>query len=374
MYVIAVVPPGLEEECAKELDELGAQSIHPLKRCVFFVADIRCFYRVHLMARLPFRFLREIAKFTCDGPQSLYENVQKSFDWHLWLTPNLSFRVDVTGQTFGLNHSHFSALQVKNAIVDLQRETWGERSNINVKNPDICIHLHLGNGNGVLSFDSSANSLHKRGYRPAMGLAPLKENLAAGLIRMTGWDGMIPLVDPCCGSGTLLIEAASIALKLSPGLNSSFLFEKWMDFDLELWNQEREIARRVQISDCLSSQIIGCEQNELIAQQAKLNIKSAGLDKFIEIKTGTFNDLLLPKEDGMLVCNPPYGKRISQEEKLKTFYKDLGFYCKQRASRWSLWVLSGSPKLSKFLYMKANKRIPVSNGGIDCRWINYLIN
>lgn len=374
MKVIAVVPPGLEEVAAKELVELGVQFVKPLKRSVFFETDKKCFYRVHLMSRIPFRFLREMANFPCNGPESLYYRVQKSLDWSAWLPPNFSFRVDVTGQTYGLNHTHFSALQVKNAIVDLQRELWGKRSNIKLNNPDISIHLHLANGNAVLSLASTSKSLHKRGYRAAMGLAPLKENLAAGLIRMTEWDCLMPLVDPCCGSGTFLIEAGSIALGFSPGLNSSFLFERWPDFDLELWKAEREMVKKSNSRNSVVPKIIGCEQNYEIANQAKINIAKAGLEEIIDIKVGSFQELILPQEKGVLLCNPPYGKRISDEVNLINLYKELGSFCKLKARGWSLWILNGSPNLSKHLYMKSNKRYAISNGGIDCRWLNYMIN
>ena len=243
MKVIAVLSPGLELQGAKELLELGVSSAKPQKRCVAFETDIRTLYRVNLLARLPFRFLREIAQFPCNTPQDLYQNVRSSFDWHTWLKPTMSFRVDVSGIGNALRHTHFTALQVKNAIVDLQRERWGSRSDIDVVNPDLCIHLHLAYNHAILSLGTSSKTLHKRGYRPAMGIAPLKENLAAGLIRLSKWDGSVPLVDPLCGSGTFLIEAVSAVLGLAPGVERSFLVENWADFDQTLWELEKKNAR-----------------------------------------------------------------------------------------------------------------------------------
>ncbi|MFL0793842.1 MAG: class I SAM-dependent RNA methyltransferase, partial [Prochlorococcus sp.] len=207
MRAIAVLPQGLEAEGAAELIALGAKAVKPLRRAASFDADTACFYRLHLQARLPFRLLREMASFACNGPSDLYAGVQNALAWEKWLHPSMSFRVDVTGTGPGLTHSHFTALQVKNALVDLQRQIWGERSSIDLDEADLCIHLHLGRDAAVLSLDGSGGSLHRRGYRAAVGAAPLKENLAAGLIRLTGWSGDVPLVDPCCGSGTLLIEA-----------------------------------------------------------------------------------------------------------------------------------------------------------------------
>ena len=374
MQVIAVLPPGLEEEGAKELVELGAQSVRAHKRFVALEADMSCFYRLHLQARLPFRFLREIARFQCDSPESLYLAIQNCLNWESWLHPSMSFRVDVSGRCTGLTHSYFTALQVKNALVDLQRSIWNERSDIEIDQPDLCLHLHLNEYGGILSLDGSAGSLHRRGYRSAMGIAPLKENLAAGLIRISGWDGSVPLVDPMCGSGTFLIEAVSSAIGLAPGLNHSFLFEGWADFDLVLWQKEKQLAKR---SYCINKKlplIIGCEQDPHIAEQARTNIKAAGLETKIKIQNIHFRDLLFPKETGMILCNPPYGKRIGCNEDLKLLYSELSRCIKNNASGWTFWLLNGNKELSNSIRMKANRRFPISNGGIDCRWLKYLIN
>ena len=226
MQGIAVVPQGLEKEGAQELMELGAKEAQPKKRCIAFNADMECFYRFYLKARLPFRLLREVASFPCNSPGTLYKEVQLAMDWEHWLHPNISFKVDVSGSQHSLSHSHFTALQVKNALVDLQKSLWGKRSDINLIKPDLCIHLHLNQQGAVLSLDGAHSSLHKRGYRAAMGTAPLKENLAAGLMRLCNWDASTPLIDPLCGSGSLLIEGTSMALGLACRLNREFLFTK----------------------------------------------------------------------------------------------------------------------------------------------------
>ncbi|MCP4972985.1 MAG: class I SAM-dependent RNA methyltransferase [Prochlorococcus sp.] len=374
MQAIAVLPQGLEEEGAKELTALGAKAVRPLRRAAAFEADMACFYRLHLQARLPFRLLREIAQFPCRGPKELYEGVQSAFDWERWLHPSMSFRVDVTGSTPELSHSHFTALQVKNALVDLQRQFWNQRSDIDLDNPDLCLHLHLNREGAVLSLDGSAGSLHRRGYRAAMGIAPLKENLAAGLIRLSGWDGGVPLVDPLCGSGTLLIEAASQALGLAPGLNRSFLLEGWADFKPNLWQEEQQRASRRERRNEQLPTIIGCEQEPTIANQAQANVAAAGLEQTISIQSNDFRNLILPEQPGIIVCNPPYGERLGREDDLEDLYQDLGRFAKERASGWQLWLLSGNPKLSGSLKMKASRRIPISNGGIDCRWLHYSIH
>ncbi len=375
MLAIAVVPQGLEVEASNELVALGAQGVRPLRRSVAFEADLSCFYRLHLFARLPFRLLRQVASFQCDGPKSLYRGIQSALDWERWLHPSMSFRVDVSGHSDALTHSHFTALQVKNALVDLQRNIWSDRSHIDLKKPDMCFHLHLNQSGAVLSLDGSGGSLHRRGYRAAMGLAPLKENLAAGLIRITGWDGKVPLVDPLCGSGTLLIEAVGAFMGLAPGVRRSFSFENWYDFDPVLWDKEKQRANTINQSSNRKKLplIIGCEQKINIAKQAQANIEAAGLQNIIKIKNSNFHDLVLPNQPGFIVCNPPYGKRIGVDQNLQLLYKELGDFIKKNASGWQLWLLNGNQELSSSLGMKAARRYPISNGGIDCRWLQYQI-
>ncbi len=374
MKVVAFLPKGLEEAGACELESLGACIIRTSSCNIELEADLACFYRLHLQARLPFRFLREISRFRCNSKESLYYSIQNALDWENWIDPSKSFRVDVSGFADSLKHSHFTALQVKNALIDLQRSIWGERSNINIAAPDICFHLHLYSNNAILSLDSSANSLHRRGYRSAMGIAPIKENVAAGLIKITNWDAKIPLVDPFCGSGTFLLEAASIAKGFAPGINRSFLFKNWQDFDYKLWNLEKVQAQKQCSPNKKLPQIIGCEENIDVVQQAKINILNAGLEDDIEVQQGHFRDFQFPESPGIIVCNPPYGKRIGNNEELKSMYKELGSFFKTKASGWNLWLLNGNRSLSVFLGMKSSRRFPVSNGGIDCRWLNYQIH
>ena len=378
---VAVVPPGLEEAAAAELTALGCQAGPPLRRAVRFQTNLAGYYRLHLQARLPFRLLRELASFPCHSRDELYAGVQRAVDWGRWLPPGASFRVDATGSAPGLNHSHYSALQVKNALVDLQRQQWGARSSVDLDDPDLALHLHLGGGAAALSIDGSGASLHKRGYRAAMGLAPLKENLAAGLIALTGWDGSQPLADPLCGSGTLLIEAACRALGRAPGLGRRFGLERWPDFNPQLWQQEREaaaaLARETLPCGKALAPIVGMEQDAGVLEQARSNAKAAGVAEALDLRQGDCRDFEPPPEPGILVCNPPYGERLGGGlgggEALESLYADLGRMLKERCSGWSLWLLSGNPELTGALRMKASRRIPISNGGIDCRWLHYEI-
>jgi putative N6-adenine-specific DNA methylase len=373
LSAVAVLPQGLEAAGSEELTELGAHSVKPGRRAVSFDADMACLYRMHLQARLPFRLLRQVACFPCQDRDDLYDGIRQALDWERWLHPSMSFRVDVTGTAPGLSHSHFTALQVKNALVDAQRDLWGERSSIDLDEPDLSLHLHLGRGDAQLSLDGSGGSLHRRGYRAAMGVAPLKENLAAGLIRLTGWDGTSPLVDPCCGSGILLIEAALAALQQAPGLGRRFALESWADFQPKLWEQELHRAKQRRRGDLTLPLLLGIEADPAIADQARANVEAAGLSGIIRICTGPFEAESLPEGPGVLVCNPPYGQRIGTEQELDALYSALGQFVRREASGWQLWLLSGNPKLTGALRLKASRRIPVSNGGIDCRWLHYDI-
>jgi len=374
---VAVVPPGLENAAASELTALGCQAASRLRRAVRFHTNLAGYYRLHLQARLPFRLLRELARFPCHSKDELYDGVQRAADWGRWLPPGTTFRVDATGTAPGLNHSHYSALQVKNALVDLQRQLWGARSSVDLDNPDLALHLHLGGGEAALSLDGSGGSLHRRGYRPAMGLAPLKENLAAGLIGLTGWDGSVPLADPLCGSGSLLIEAACMALGKAAGLGRSFALERWPDFNAQLWQQERDaaaaLARGTLASGAPLAPIVGMEQDPAVLAQARHNAAAAGVAEALDLRPGDCRDFEPPPRPGILVANPPHGERIGERDALEPLYADLGRMVKERCSGWSLWLLSGNPELTGALKMKASRRIPISNGGIDCRWLHYEI-
>jgi putative N6-adenine-specific DNA methylase len=391
---IAVVPPGLEEPAAAELVALGAEAVRPLRRAVALRTTRSGFYRLHLQARLPFRLLRELARFPCHNREDLYRGVQEATDWGRWLPPDLRFRVEASGSTASLSHSHYTALQVKNAVIDWQRQHFGARSSVDLDSPDLVLHLHLspgrpggGGAEAVLSLDGSGTSLHRRGYRAALGLAPLKENLAAGLIALTGWDGSVPLVDPLCGSGTLLLEAAAAALDHAPGLRPppeldstaarSFSFERWPDFDAGLWQREVEAAaaqaRPGRADGSPVAPLVGIEQDPAVLAQARANAAAAGLADYIRLDSGDFRDFSPPPGPGILVCNPPYGARLGQGDDLEALYADLGRMVRERCGGWTLWLLSGNPALTGALRLKASRRIAVSNGGIDCRWLRYEI-
>ena len=373
MNVVASSPEGLEKSLAEEISNLGGFNINTYKRFINFECDFETFYRVHFYSRLAFRFYREIASFNCYDKQSLYAGVRDSFDWLNWLHFDKTFNVQVTGRTSSLSHTHFTALEVKNSITDLQQAVWNKRSNISLDNPDFIIHLHLNNNKAILSLQSSVESLHKRGYRPAIGNAPLKENLASGLINMTQWNGKVPLIDFMCGSGTFLIEAVNQFLGVPINIDQVYLFENWLDFRKDIYLNEKNKAKNKIINYEKLPPIIGCEINKKVFEQANVNISLAGLENYIELINNDFLALQLSCTPGIIICNPPYGKKLGDENELICLYEQMGIFLKNNFSGWEFWLLSGNPKLTKYLKMKSSLKIPVSNGGIDCRWIKYLI-
>ena len=373
MNVVASSPEGLEKSLAEEISNLGGFNINTYKRFINFECDFETFYRVHFYSRLAFRFYREIASFNCYDKQSLYAGVRDSFDWLNWLHFDKTFNVQVTGRTSSLSHTHFTALEVKNSITDLQQAVWNKRSNISLANPDFIIHLHLNNNKAILSLQSSVESLHKRGYRPAIGNAPLKENLASGLINMTQWNGKVPLIDFMCGSGTFLIEAVNQFLGVPINIDQVYLFENWLDFRKDIYLNEKNKAKNKIINYEKLPTIIGCEINKKVFEQANVNISLAGLENYIELINNDFLALQLSCTPGIIICNPPYGKKLGDENELICLYEHMGIFLKNNFSGWEFWLRSGNPKLTKYLKMKSSLKIPVSNGGIDCRWIKYLI-
>ncbi|PSN18195.1 RNA methyltransferase, partial [filamentous cyanobacterium CCP5] len=278
----ATVARGLESLAAEELVALGASAVKPGFCGVEFQGDQALLYKVNLWGRLPFRVLVRLGEFPCSDGDELYQGIQ-AIDWRPYLTPRHTLAVDATGKTGRLNHTHFSALQVKNAIVDQQRDQSQRRSNIDTESPDVRVNVHLHRGRATASLDSSGSSLHRRGYRPAVGAAPLKESLAAALIAMTDWQSGIPFFDPLCGSGTLPIEASLIALNIAPGLfRESFGFQSWPNFDETLWEQITTAAWEQQNPE-LTAPVMGCDRDPAVIVQAKSNASDCGLQHQIKL-------------------------------------------------------------------------------------------
>lgn len=366
----ATVARGLESIAAQELERLGALEVRPDFTGVHFVGDVALLYRVNLWARTIFRVLVTLREFPCPDANHLYQEVQ-NIEWGQYLTPKNTLAVNATGSNRQLNHTHFTALQVKNAIVDQQRSQFGQRSSIDTKNPDLLVNAHIYQDRCTLSLDSSGDSLHRRGYRPAMGLAPLKETLAAALLDMAEWEPSLPFFDPLCGSGTLPLEASLKALNIAPGLfRETFAFEKWPDFNAALWQQLLDEARISRLA-VLPAGIMGSDRDRDILNQARLNAEQCGVAQLVKFTQTELSQVEAPSDCGIIICNPPYGERIGNVKELAHLYKQLGDVFKQRFKGWTAFVLSSNKDLIKQVGLKASRRIPVYNGSIPCIFLKY---
>jgi putative N6-adenine-specific DNA methylase len=369
-HYFATVARGLETIAAQELESLGAQEVRPEFTGVHFVGDKALLYRVNLWARTIFRVLVPIREFYCSNSDLLYREVQK-ISWDDYLQPHNTLAVDCTGGNEKLNHTHFTALQVKNAIVDQQRRRWGQRSSVDTENPDVLINAHIHQDRCILSLDSSGTSLHRRGYRSAMGLAPLKETLAAALLDMAEWDARLPFLDPLCGSGTLPLEAGLKALNIAPGLfRQKFGFVSWLDFDEHLWQELRESAKNTQKSD-LKALISGSDRDPDVIDQAYTNASRCGIEDKITFTQTELSQIEAPTDCGVIICNPPYGERLGDARELGDLYKMLGDVFKQRFQGWTAFILTGNKELAKKVGLKASRRIPVYNGSLPCTLFKY---
>jgi putative N6-adenine-specific DNA methylase len=366
----ATVARGLEPIAAQELERLGATQVRPDFTGVHFVGDVALLYRVNLWARTIFRVLVTLREFPCPDADRLYQEVQK-IDWEQYLQPHQTLAVNATGGNQKLNHTHFTALQVKNAIVDQQRRQFDQRSSIDTENPDVLVNIHIHENRCILSLDSSGTSLHRRGYRPAVGLAPLKETLAAALLEIAEWEPSQPFLDPMCGSGTLPLEASLKALNIAPGLfRQQFAFEKWLDFDEALWDELLKEANESELPE-LKAPIFGSDREADILSQARTNAQQCGIADQVTFTQTELSQLEAPADSGVLICNPPYGERLGEAEELGDLYKLLGDVLKQRFKGWTAFVLTGNKELAKRVGLKASRRIPVYNGAIACTLLKY---
>ena len=365
--LIAKTFMGLEPVLAKELAQLGANDVQIGRRMVSFHGDKELMYRANFQLHTAIRILKPIKHFKALSADDVYEAI-KDFDWSEYLSLDKTFAVDSVVFSEEFRHSKFVAYKVKDAIVDQFRERTGKRPNISISNPDIRLHIHIAEDQCTLCLDSSGESLHRRGYRQESVEAPLNEVLAAGMIMMSGWQGDCDFIDPMCGSGTLLIEAALIARNMAPGLfRKEFAFEKWPDFDAELFDkiynddsQEREFQYH----------IYGYDVDIKAVNTARLNVKAAGLTSDITIEERDFKDFTKPAQKSIIITNPPYGERISTPDLLGT-YKMIGERLKHQFTGNDAWVLSYREECFDQIGLKPSIKIPLFNGSLECEFRKY---
>lgn len=360
---------GLEELLAEELIELGANEVQIGRRMVSFEGDKELLYKTNFNCRTALRILKPIARFNAGNPDEVYEQVKK-LDWSNLLPEKKTFAIDAVVYSETFTHTKFVAYRVKDAIVDYFTEQEKPRPSVRINNPDLQLHLHISHNECTLSLDSSGESLHKRGYRLEETEAPISEVLAAGMILKTGWKGESNFVDPMCGSGTLLIEAALIALNIAPGVfRNKYAFEKWDDFDAELFEIVSTDDSR---EKDFSFKCYGSDVSPKAISVATKNVKNAGLSKYIELKVLPFQQMTENPGAGILVTNPPYGERLNPDDLMK-LYSMIGERLKHVFSGYDAWIISSNPEGFDNIGLKPTSKMKLINGALDCEFRQYQL-
>ena len=367
----APCPRGLEALLADELRALGASDTRVTAGGVAFAGGWDVCYRANLWSRLASRILWRVAQFDYRSEDDVYA-AARAVDWFSLFDVNRTLRVYVTAQKSPLKSLEFVTLRVKDAVCDRFRDDVGRRPDVERASPEVRVHVFLEEKRGALYLDTSGEALFKRGWRAAAGDAPLRENLAAGILRLIKWRPPTPLLDPMCGSGTFLVEAAMMALEVAPGLDRSFGFERLAGYDAGLWRTLREKARaRRQPVDRLP--IFGSDKSGTALAVARENLAAIGLAGAVELKQMDVLDGGPPAAGGILVMNPPYGERVGSAEELAAFYPRLGDALKQRYAGWTAYILTADLNLARLIGLKATKRTPLYNGALECRLFEYRL-
>lgn len=365
--MIAKTLPGLEEVLATEVRRLGGKDVKTLIRGVSFVGDTGFMYKANLCLRTALRILKPIYDFKFRSQDDFYRRV-KQFDWSSIMNEDTTFVIHSSGKSDTFTHSLFTAQKAKDAIVDQFRELKGVRPNVDKRSPDISIHVYLNHHECSISLDSSGESLHKRGYKIAVGEAPISEVLAAGMILMTGWDGLSSFYDPFCGSGTLAIEAAMIAQNLPANLfRDNFGFMTWNDYDEDLHAKIEESSLKK--ARGFDHKIYASDIDPVMVIKAKKNISEATFDEIIDISRRDFLNSTPPEPGVTLIFNPPYNEKLRADT--GDLYKNIGDTLKSNYSGSNAWMITSDLEGLKSLGLRTSRRINLMNGALECKFVKY---
>ena len=365
----ATCPRGLELLLADELRQLNGAKIHAVGGGVQFAGDFILCYRVNLESRVASRVLWQVANDRYQSEEDIYRAAY-ALPWTDWFDPARTIRVDVSATKSPLTSLNFVTLKIKDAVCDKVRRLSGRRPSVDTHEPDIPIQGHLTDREFTLYLDTTGEPLFKRGRRLATGEAPLRENLAAGILRLAGWVPGTPLLDPMCGSGTILLEAAHMALDIAPGLGRHFAFEKFKNFDARYWRELlQQCAARQKPKAPLA--IYGSDLSADTLKAARANLMASGLEKIVSLRRADVLEIAAPAIEGIIVTNPPYGVRLGEQQALAEFYPKLGDVLKKNFSGWRAYLLSADMRLPKLIRLAASKRTPLFNGALECRLFEY---
>ncbi|REJ82419.1 MAG: hypothetical protein DWQ44_12520 [Bacteroidetes bacterium] len=367
--MIAKTSFGFEELLADELKEMGARNIKILTRAVMFEGNQKLMYMANYKSRVALRILKPLGSFPCPDEQSLYEGMKK-INWSEYMDAEDTLSIDSVVSRSSITHSLYASQKAKDAIVDQFRNRQGTRPGVDTKHPSLRINLHISGDVANVALDSSGESLHKRGYRKSPGDAPLNETLAAAMVLLSGWDKKSPLVDLMCGSGTILIEAGLIARNIAPGkFRYDYGFQKWKDYSEELFNDVTYSCTKEELNE-LGFKLTGIDKHISVIRQAEENVKSAGLQNEIDLKHMSFQDFQPDENPGMVICNPPYGGRITSED-LFELYREIGETFKKKFTGGTGWLLTANREASHKIGLRPSRKIPLFNGALECRFMKF---
>ena len=367
----AQIAGSLKEAGAEELSELGAENIRPDFSGIHFKADKATLYRINYQTRLLSRCLAPLRAFTCDDTDTLYRKARQ-IDWEDFFAPGNTFAVAGNVSNSAISHSKYAALRLKDAVVDYFRDKTGQRPDVSVRNPDVQLNLHIRNNKAVISLDTSGGALHRRGYREETVAAPMQETVAAAIIRISEWNGSVPLYDPLCGSGTLLCEALMRYSHLPAGVfRKRFGFEALPDFDGAVWQRVKKAAAE-RIRELPKGLIGGSDVSAEAVSAARINLMGLHYGNNVSIERADFRKLPA-LEEHVIVTNPPYGIRMGGGDNLEMFYKELGDFLKQKCRGSSAYVYFGERKYIKNMGLKPSWKKPIKAGGLDGRLVKYAL-
>lgn len=367
----APCPRGLEALLQQELAALGATDLRPTEGGVGFSGNLKTIYRANLESRIASRILLEVAQVPYRNEQDIYV-AASALPWPQWFQPSRTIKVKTSAQHCPLKSLDFVTLRIKDAICDTFTKLKGARPSVNSNRPDIRIDAFLDATHLTLYLGTTGDSLFKRGFRESTVDAPLRENLAAGIVQLTGWNGTTPLLDPLCGGGTIPLEAAMLARKIAPGLGRRFAFELFSNFDSALWKTVQAQAQAKQLPSS-PVPIYASDRDAHAVQAAKDQFMRAGVANDIALTQTDLFDLTPPQEPGTIVMNPPYGVRLGTQADLDVFYPKLGSWLKTRCVGWRVYLFTGDLRAPKLIGLAPTKRTPLFNGAIECRLYEFLI-
>lgn len=361
----ATCPRGLEELLANEIKAAGAKDINPTDGGIGFAGDLGLCYSANLHSRIATRILMQVGRGNYATEDDLYQAAYK-LSWPNWFDVKHDFMVKVTGVKCPLKSLEFATLRVKDAVCDKFRQVVDSRPYIDTKTPAVRIHAYLTADSYVYYVDTSGDALYQRGNRKASIEAPLRENLAAGILQLSGWQAGQPLLDPMCGSGTFLLEAAMMSLGIAPGLNRGFGFEKLKNFESDTWKKIKNLALK-NVKPTTFQNLYGSDSDLRAVRVAKQNLSEAGLLDAVQLTQVNITEVIPPADNGVLVANPPYGVRIGEDEELALLYPKMGEALKRKFAGWNTYFLTNDLRLPKLMRLTPSKRMPLFNGPLECR-------